>query len=229
VTATPAEVAAVEPPETAARTAKEVSQLHAFLAAVYREEMDTPMLRALRDPGIMSSLAQAGMVLDPRVREGPEQEVLEELAVEYAALFLGPGGHISPYESVYAEGGTGTLWGEETVAVRRYVEAAGFEYGEKHAGIPDHISVELEFMSELARREAEAWARQDRPAAANCLEYQQEFMSEHLGTWVFRFCDRVVEEAGLSFYRDIATVSSEFLRGEREDIPRRLARARGQG
>lgn len=222
-----AEEATIERPESAARTAKEVSQLHAFLAALYREEVEAQMLRVLRDPGVISSLGQAGMALDPRVRDGPEHEVLEELAVEYAALFLGPGGHISPYESVYAERGTGTLWGEQTVAVRRYVEAAGFEYGEKHAGIPDHLSVELEFMSELARREAEAWSRGDRAAAANCLEYQQEFMSEHLGTWVFRFCERVVEAAGLPFYRDIAKLTSEFLHGEREDIPRRLTLARG--
>lgn len=224
--ATTAEEATVEPPESA--TAGKVSQLHAFLAALYRQEVDTQMLGALRAPGVVSSLAEAGVALDARVREGPEQEVLEELAVEYAALFLGPGEHVSPYESVYAERGTGTLWGEQTVAVRRYVEAAGFECEGKHAGIPDHVSVELEFMSELSRREAEAWSRGDRAAAANCLEYQQEFMSEHLGTWVFRFCERVVETAGLPFYRDIARLTSEFLDEEREDISRRLALAREQ-
>jgi TorA maturation chaperone TorD len=228
VAAAPAQVVTIESSETAARAAKEVSQLHAFLAALYRQEVDTQMLGALRAPGVVSSLAEAGVALDPRVREGPEQEVLEELAVEYAALFLGPGEHVPPYESVYAERGTGTLWGEQTVAVRRYVQAAGFECEGKHAGIPDHVSVELEFMSELSRREAEAWSRSDRAAAANCLEYQQEFMSEHLGTWVFRFCERVVEAAGLPFYRDIARLTSEFLDEEREDISRRLALARDQ-
>lgn len=217
-----------EPLETVARTAEEVSQLHAFLAALYREEVDPRMLRALRDPVVASSLAQAGVVLDPRVRDGPEAEVLEELAVEYAALFLGPGGHISPYESVYAENDTGTLWGEQTVAVRRYFRAAGFECDGKHAGIPDHVSVELEFMSALAGHEAEAWARGDRGAAANALEYQQEFMNDHLGTWVFRFCERVADTAELPFYRDIARLTSEFLEGEREDIPRRLDLARPQ-
>jgi TorA maturation chaperone TorD len=226
--ATCAEAVTVEFSETAARTAEEVSQLHAFLAALYREEVDAQMLRALRDPNVTSSLAEAGVALDPWMRDGPEADVLEGLAVEYAALFLGPGGHVSPYQSVYAEDGTGTLWGEQTVAVRRYVEAAGFECRGKHAGIPDHVSVELEFMAALARHEAEAWTRRDRAAAANSLEYQQEFMNDHLGTWVFRFCERVADTAELPFYRNVASFTSEFLQGEREDIPRRLALARPQ-
>ena len=226
--ATTAEQTVSGRPESAAGIAVEVSHLHGFLAALYGREIDPRMLRELREPGVAASLAQAGVALDPSVAEGAESEVLEELAVEYAALFLGPGEHVSPHESVYAEGGTGTLWGEQTVAVRRYIEAAGFELSGMHSGIPDHLSVELEFMSELARHEAEAWSRGDRGAAANCLEYQQEFMAEHLGSWVFRFCERVVEAAGLPFYRDIARLTSEFLAGEREDIPRRLALARGQ-
>ena len=223
-----AEQALAERPESAARTAEEVSQLYGFLAALFRQEIDSRMLCELRSPVVAASLAEAGVALGPRIAEGPESEVLEELAVEYAALFLGPGEHVSPYQSVYAEGGKGTLWGEQTVAVRRYIEAAGFEYSGTHAGIPDHLSVELEFMSELARREAEAWARGEPAAAANCLEYQQEFMAQHLGSWVFRFCERVVETAGLPFYRDVATLTAAFLDGEREDIPRRLALARGQ-
>lgn len=220
---------AVGSPEAAARVAGEVSHLLGFLAAVYRREMGPEMLRTLREPGIAATLAEAGVALGGRLGEGPEDEVLEELAVEYAALFLGPGGHVSPYESVYGENGTGSLWGERTIAVRRYVEAAGFEYADGgHGAIPDHLSVELEFMSELARREAQAWSRGDSAAAANCLEYQREFMTEHLARWVFRFCERVVEMAGLPFYRDVARLTSEFLAGEREDIPRRLAMARGQ-
>ena len=116
--ATTAEQAVTERPEFAAGIAGGVSQLHGFLAALFRREIGPQMLRELRGPGVAASLAEAGMVLDPRIAEGPESEVLEELAVEYAALFLGPGEHVSPHQSVYAEGGTGTLWGEQTVDPR---------------------------------------------------------------------------------------------------------------
>lgn len=204
----------------------ELSHLHGFLAAVFREEVSTDFLCRLRSPEVRGSLAGAGVELDEEFLSGDEESLVQRLAVEYAALFLGPGEHISPHESVHVEGG-GRLWGDETVAARRYIEAAGFDYDENYSGMPDHISVELDFMCQVARRESEAWAAGDRAAAANCLEYQQEFLVEHLGNWVPAFCDKVADAAGMPFYRDMARLTAAFLAGEAEDIPRRLAAASG--
>ena len=143
----------------------QVSHLYGFLAAVFREELKADLLRRLRSDEMNTMLAAAGVELGPSLAHEGETELLEKLAVEYAGLFLGPGGHVSPHESVYAEGGTGNLWGAETVAVRRFVEHLGFEYEAAFEGIPDHISVELELMSELSRREGAAWEDGDREQA----------------------------------------------------------------
>jgi TorA maturation chaperone TorD len=212
-------------PEDLARTATQVSHLHGFLAAVFRNELSAELLRQLRSDELRTTLAAAGAELADSLSGGSEAELLEGLAVEYAALFLGPGGHISPHESVYAEGGTGNLWGAETVAVRRFIERLGFQYDKSYSGVPDHVSVELELMSELARRESVAWKNGDKDQAANCLEYQQEFMRDHLCTWIYTFCDRVVTTAQLPFYREMARLLADFLRGEEEDIERRLVAA----
>ncbi|MDH3671236.1 MAG: molecular chaperone TorD family protein [Gammaproteobacteria bacterium] len=203
-----------------------VSHLHGFLATVFRQEVSAEFLRQLRSDEMRATLEAGDADLGERVFDGPENEVLEELAVEYAALFLGPGGHISPHESIYAEAGTGSLWGKETVAVKRYVEGLGFQYDKQYAGIPDHISVELELMSELARRESVAWENGDKDQAANCLEYQQEFVRDHLSTWVYTFCDKVVTTTQLPFYRETARLLADFLGGEEEEIDRRLAAAK---
>jgi TorA maturation chaperone TorD len=216
----------VSHPEELARTAMEVSHLHGFLAAVFRAEVTPELLREIRKPEFASALAEAGVALGEHVLSAPEADVLEELAVEYAALFLGPGEHVSPHESVYAEHGTGSLWGEKTAEVLRYIKAAGFEYDESYRGIPDHISVELEFMAELARREAEAWARGDLAAAANCLEYEQDFIGEHLASWVPRFCDKAADLTESEFYRAIVRLTADFIAGEVDDISQRLAAAR---
>jgi len=204
----------------------EVSHLYGFLATVFRQEVSAEFLTRLRSPDVRATMEAGDVDLGERVFDGRESEVLEELAVEYAALFLGPGGHISPHESIYAEDVTGNLWGKETVAVKRFIKALGFEYDKDFSGIPDHISVELELMSELARREGVAWENGNRDEAANCLQYQQEFLRDHLATWIYTFCDKVVTAARLRFYRETARLLSDFIGGEEEEIEHRLAAAK---
>lgn len=204
-----------------ARTALEVSNLYGFLAAIFREEVSEHFLAQLRSATLREILTDAGVTLDDHLLRGSDREVCRDLAVEFAALFLGPGEHISPHESVHVPQG-GNLWGAETVAVRKFVNALGFEYDGGFSGMPDHISVELELMAELARRESAAWERGDTGSAANSLAFQRQFMAEHLLMWVPTFCAKVMEVAGLSFYRDMARLTVDFLKTEQTDIERRL-------
>ncbi len=210
-----------------ARTAIEVSNLYGFLAAIFREEVSEQFLVQVRSPQLRDTLADAGITLDDRLLRGPDEEVLRDLAVEFTALFLGPGEHISPHESVHVPQG-GNLWGAETVTVRKFVNALGFEYADGFTGMPDHISVELELMAELARRESVAWKQGDTEGAANSLAYQCQFMAEHLAKWVPIFCSKVTNVASLSFYRDMAQLTMDFLESEETDIERRLDIATGR-
>ncbi|MEH6627544.1 MAG: molecular chaperone TorD family protein [Motiliproteus sp.] len=202
-------------------TAMQVSYLYAFLAGLYRAELSQSQLRALRAPEMRVILTAAGISLDSDFWTKPESQILEDLAVEYTALFLGPGGHISPHESVQIEQ-QGSYWGDATTAVRAFITATGIEYSASYQGIPDHISVELEFLAELSKIEGIAWQRGDSGSAANSLEYQGDFIDEHLGQWLEKFCAQVVETAELSFYRDLAQVTTEFVTSEIEAIKDRL-------
>ncbi len=204
-----------------AATAMEVSQLYSFLANLYRAELSQDQLRALRTAEMKTVLTSVGITLEGDFWDRPEALLLEELAVEYTALFLGPGGHISPHESVQTEQ-QGSYWGDATTAVRNFITETGIEYRADYRGIPDHISIELEFLAELARRESVAWQQGDLPAAINCLEYQRDFIDEHLGRWVERFCNKVMQIAELPFYRDIAQLTTEFVSSETVAIAERL-------
>ncbi|MEH6471412.1 MAG: molecular chaperone TorD family protein [Halopseudomonas sp.] len=204
-----------------AGTAMEVSHLYGFMASLYRAELSQAQLRSLRAPEMESMLTAAGVTLEGDFWCQPEAALLEELAVEYTALFLGPGGHISPHESVHIES-QGAYWGDATTAVRRFITDTGIEYSLNYQGIPDHIGVELEFLSELARRESTAWEQGDVQSAGNCLEYQRDFLDEHLGRWVEKFCTRIVETAELSFYRDVAQLTAQFIGSETEAVEERL-------
>jgi TorA maturation chaperone TorD len=211
-------------PEALARTAVERSSLYRFLAAVFREELSPQLLEQVRSAPFREALAEAGVRLDERFLEGPEEALLEDLAVEYAYLFLGPGKHVSPHESVHAEGGSGVLWGRETVRVKRFIETTGLEYAPDYTGIPDHISVELEFVQKLALWEAAAWSKGgDTEGALYCLKVEKMFLDEHLSKWVPPFCDKVIAQAELPFYREMAGVTKDFLDFDRQRIDELMA------
>ncbi len=210
--------AGVDEAKTAARRATERSNLYGFLAAVYREEPTPEFLRHLRDPPFRQALAAAGVALDQNLLSLPEEELVSELALEYTRLFLGPGKHVSPYASVHLPAGGGSLYGAPTAAVKRFIESTGARYRLDYRGLPDHISVELEFMQVVVLTEAEAWGSQDHKQARKCLSIEKEFIDTHLAGWVPIFREKVCQQAELSFYCQMAKMTQEFLRMERDEL-----------
>ena len=201
--------------------ARQRSNVYGLLATVYREEVSADLLRQVKDPQFLGVLSDLGVQLANDFFETSEKELLGELAVEYARLFLGPGKHISPHESIHhrRDGGRwGQLWGESTAEVKKFIESKGLSYDPEYKGLPDHISVELEFMQQLTLREKEAWKEEDEETALDCLKVEKKFIEEHLGRWVPVFCDKVIKEAELSFYREMAALTKNFIEFEREEV-----------
>ncbi len=199
------------------------SNIYGLLAEIYRREMTSDLLQQIKDPRFLGVLSNLGIELNNGFFQKPEQELLEDLAVEYARLFLGPGKHISPHESVHhqrddAQGGQ--LWGQSTVEVKKFIELSGLHYKSEYTGLPDHISVELEFMQQVTLREEQAWAEQDKDTALSCLKNEKKFIEEHLARWVPIFCEKVINEAELLFYREMAGLTKNFIEFEKEEINR---------
>lgn len=205
-------------PEHMASTAIQRSQLYSFLAEIFRKEPPAELLRKIRSAEIMAVLAENGVHLDTGFLETPLEQLTEDLAVEYTWLFLGPGGHIAPFESVQLKGGSGILQGPETEAVRSYIEAAGFDYSGNFHEMPDHVSVELEFLGHLSHLEAEAWQRDNVAEARNCREFQLDFLKQHAGRWIGDFCSRVKSTANSVFYTEMAELTAAFLESEGTEI-----------
>lgn len=198
----------------------ERSGFYGFLATVFRSEPSEAQIKGMKSPAFREALGD----LNFGFPETGERELAGDLAVEYAALFLGPGGHVSPHESVHVKEG-GQLLGEAAVAVRNYIEACGFEYDPDYHGLPDHLSTELEFMAEVSRQEAVAWRELEFGKTLNCLEYEGEFLARHIGRWAPAFCERVLERAELPFYRRIVELMQNFLDSEVSEIDRRRSLA----
>jgi len=197
------------------------SNIYGLLAAIYRREITSDFLKQLKDPSMLGVFSALGIKLNNGFLKKPEHELLENLAVEYARLFIGPGKHISPHESVHHkrdDGQCGQLWGSSTAEVKRIIESAGLSYQPEYTGLPDHISVELEFMQQVTLAEEKAWEDGDKKLAFACLENEKKFIEEHLAEWIPDFCDKVINRAESPFYRVMAELTQKFIEFEKNEI-----------
>jgi TorA maturation chaperone TorD len=135
----------------------------------------------------------------------------EELSVEYARLFLGPfETQAPPYGSLYLNGERKVM-GDSTMEVIRFYEEAGLSRDKDFMDLPDHIAVELEFMSYLIYKEAEALEKSDFAAALDMIKKQKSFLDQFLGRWIMEFCEKIKASTDNGFYLALAGCASLFV------------------
>ena len=135
----------------------------------------------------------------------------EELLVEYSRLFIGPFGmDAPPYGSVYLDGERRVM-GDSTMEIIRTYRNEGLSGSADDRELPDHVAVELEFMSYLVFEEIKAMEKADLRAAVEAVEKQERFSDEFLRRWVPPFCERVKENTENGFYTALAQCASTFI------------------
>jgi len=203
-----------------ADSAKSRSEVYGLLTAVFREEPTEAFIKELRGPRLSGAFSDMEVELGESFYDDPESEVVDALVLEFTRLFIGPGHHISPHESIYTEtdGGAGGLWGATTVAVKKFIETTGLDYEPQFTGLPDHVSVELEFMQKLAEWETNKWIREDHKSAEYCLSVQRMFLEQHLLCWIPQFCDVVMDQAEIPFYRAMAELTKNYIEFEQQRV-----------
>jgi TorA maturation chaperone TorD len=195
--------------------------VYQFLARIYTKEITPEFLPLLRDPHVLGVLLDFGAHFGDEFISIPADELIEDLAVEYTRLFLGPGKHIPANESIHHErddGDWGRLWGASTVEVKKFIESAGLEYRTDYKDMPDHISVEFEFMQKIIEKERDEWKDGNVERALYCLKMEKKFIEEHIARWVPLFCKKIIDDAELPFYREIARVTKDFVEFEEGNI-----------
>jgi TorA maturation chaperone TorD len=202
------------------------ANVYGLLADVFREEPSEALLSKLGGPEFTGALHALDLSLDEVFESTSRAQLAEDLALEFTWLFIGPGSHISPHESMHREARFGeqkSLWSTQTVEVKKFMAAAGLKTDDSFSGMPDHFSAEFEFMQRLLLKEAEAWANEDRELGANIVAIEKRFYEEHLSQWVANFCDRVIDATRHPFYRQFSEVTKGFLDYEGSSLPVYLA------
>lgn len=192
-------------------TAKSRSGVYRLFSALLLKEVDSVMLAFLKSGDVAGAFCE----LDPdfgRLLDGPDAgKLLNDLAEEYAALFLVPGG-IPPYESVRLHGMLNQRPAGET---EEFYRRCGLVMNEECRILPDHLGMELEFMAYAAGREAGAGKRGEANEAAKWAGVQEEFFRNHINPWVFAFLRDMQKFSFHPFYKGVASLIERFLGTEK--------------
>lgn len=154
----------------------------------------------------------------------------KELNVDYAKLFVGPNDLLAPpYGSVYLDGGRRVM-GDSTMEVIKLYEEQGLVMDGDFKNLPDHITVELEFIYYLIFKEIEALEKSDIHGACEFINKQKLFLDRFLKRWIQPFCDKMREGAKSEFYRTLADCACAFIKdaGPGDPLPDELRSARAQ-
>jgi TorA maturation chaperone TorD len=181
---------------------------------VYLGELTPELLKALTSEECMAAFEDCGAGLRELVMDKGHDRLLEELAEEYTALFIVPGG-IPPYESVRL---TGLLNQEPAGEVEAFYRRCGLQLREDCPTLLDHLGMELAFMGHLAAMEGGAREAGDEDAASQWIALQEEFSARHLGRWAFPYLQDLMKYAAHPFYREMARLTIAFLETERDTM-----------
>jgi TorA maturation chaperone TorD len=172
---------------------------------MYKEEA---FFQNLRES--LSSFCNEAVAHVDLMEKSVQQYSEEELLVEYARLFVGPYALIAaPYGSVYLD--DGRVMGDSTMEVIQWYEQEGLVRGKDCRDIPDHIAVELEFMSFLIRKEIDATTSKDQQAAEDYANKQKKFTNSLLRSWVPQFCEQIRTSTKSDYYRAVADCTQATL------------------
>ena len=179
------------------------------LIRLHDRELDAETLRALKAEGFpgglalgpdgeMAVLAYANLrAALAGVPEDPPPQVTDELAADFAAIYLNNSLGASPYESVWLD--------DEHLACQRPMfelrdiyAAAGFKVTDWRSRFDDHLVLQLHYL-----RHALGAAVDGRNLA--------NFIDEHVGYWFPDFARRVALGCNTPFYAALAELTHVWL------------------
>lgn len=134
---------------------------------------------------------------------------------EYNRLFLVKP-QVSPYETTYLKL-PGQSEGMIAANVSGIYGLSGLAVSPEINELPDHIAIELEFMSFLCEKETTALKEGNQNGMAAAQQEQRNFMENHLVRWFPKFAKKALKEANHELlYCKVVETTFAFLRDELE-------------
>ena len=140
---------------------------------------------------------------------------IDILAVEYTRLFIGPYSlPAPPYGSIYIEKERKVM-GDSTMDALKHYQDFGLKIASSLKEVPDHITIELEYIYFLIYKEIESIQFNDPEVTQAYMIEQVSFLTDHLNRWLPDFTKNIVANSSVEFYRSLANMTKMFIE---EDI-----------
>ena len=179
------------------------------LIRLHDRELDAEMLAALRASRFPCHLAllpegEAGLAAFGNMLEAlNEQETLDDLAADFAAIYLNNQLGASPYESVWLSDDH-LACAAPMFELRDLYAAAGLKVADWRSRFDDHLVLQLQYLRHLLEQT---------PAADQSSSPQKlaSFIDEHIGYWFPDFAQRVSLQCNTAFYAALAELTHVWL------------------
>jgi len=202
------------------------TSFYLLLSRAFSREPNQKMLNGVEhvSAGLMDAWELMGLPSDPDVeaskallktffselRQRDLDGVIEQLARDYASLFLGVGPKtVSLCESVYRSA-SGLLYQSSLFEVQQSYSETGMTKSDQYHEPEDHIAVELSYMARLCELTQEA-VKAGREQALNYLRLQRLFLEDHLVRWIPLFSQQLIAASPPGFYRAMAHLLKGYI------------------
>jgi TorA maturation chaperone TorD len=188
------------------------------LIRLHDRELDAETLAALRtatfpDGLALSAAGEAGETAYANMAAALlENPTLDELAADYAAIYLNNRFGASPYESVWLSD-EHLACDRSMFELREIYAAAGLQASDWRSRFDDHLVLRLQYLRRVlasaATMEATSGPRVDPEKLAG-------FIDQHLGYWLPDWAQRVSAHCNTAFYAALAELTYVWLLNFRE-------------
>ena len=199
----------------------------AMLVTLHDREPETALLQALRDTGFPDNLGlrlvgdsgrQALALMQQAVADlsaSVAQATLNELAADYAGIYLNFAFQASPLESVWLDEENLTCQ-ESMFQVRSWYQQYGLGAENWRIRPDDHLVLQLQFLGRLFSTH---------PNSAG-VRAAARFMDEHLLRWLMSFAQRVAARCDTAYFAALALLTGAYAEELRDLLADLLAQPR---
>lgn len=144
-----------------------------------------------------------------------DENTLDNLAADYASIYLNHNISASPEESVWIDEDS-LVCQQSMFDVRSWYEAYGLEIPNWRQRPDDHLVYELQFISRLL----------DKDESLATLEQTATFMDEHLLRWLGNFGERVLGRCDTQYFAGVAALTAAYCEELRDILAEILSQPR---
>lgn len=222
-----ATMSSVEAPDLLKLFRERVAEDLLLLATLNDREPDAAVLqeiKVLEFPTCLTLLPKTETgeevmrLMQQTLSELPEEvgeDLLDDLAADFASIYLNHNISASPEESVWLD--EDSLKCQDSMfQVRNWYESYGLEIPDWRIRPDDHLVYQLQFIAALLNLDDKT----------ETLEKVSTFMDEHLLRWLGNFAERVLARCDTAYFAGVASVTASYCEELRDNLAEILQQPR---